>query len=377
MEMKPHVRKSYKSRKPKVPLQLPARVYVNRNTGKKQEKHYGTFLWADCLKGGLKFTWEGKQYHSAFIFEFPDVQNPNVMNYYVRPTNAYQNIRGDETGKGWSPIYVADQKVPGAVDKNYHIDSQHFNLADYRASKSNPDNPGFLQNPNMTVAERDRYCRLAMQHYDRKKFVTILGDIGQKQQMKQKAQKKRGTKRKAPAAATEEEEEESENAKQASCPKRAKMVLLDLHDRHKIVQCALNVIYKMVVKKGGNNEDLLLNMRRVNDTLNCLEQEELECPLQSKLRQWVVSLAALLLMNSNTANQPETAYALLDKLYMEHKNGTSENEQQKNQPNQQQEEAEGEEVDYSNKTFIPLSPTPLEDNFLQPFLPPPLEFDEV
>lgn len=188
---------------PTEPLQLPCRVYIQRtaesmppNTPEKDRRVYGLFLYADDLTGtGKRFTYQGVRANSVFLFEFPDLEDPDKLVYFARPAAAESYIRGTDTGKGWPSIFVdpceEKDRKPQTMAEFLAVDTRCRTLASYVGANK----PGFCNDPEFDVKMRDELCQKARERYERKSRVSVLSELLQREKDKANGIRKPARKR--------------------------------------------------------------------------------------------------------------------------------------------------------------------------------------
>lgn len=174
---------------PTKPLQLPAQVHYTKSENGRRILMKGTFHHCDDPFGNREFMWNGQALNSMSIFEFDNV-------IYVKPTTVQHQFKRDKkgmpiSGKGWNAIFVSDALIHGVeapsttirkpnsnsnhngdatnTHNNHHTKPvRHFTLQHFRMSV------GFVNNPALTLDERDAFCKRAREHYKSDAFITLL-----------------------------------------------------------------------------------------------------------------------------------------------------------------------------------------------------------
>ena len=128
-------------------------------------RNLGRAIYADSPTGNSTFlyTYRGHTLEraAAIILEFPDDNGPRI---FTCTTNAYRVVRHTSTGKGWSAIGMLDHSK---ILKNGN--EVHVNLKNALAVR-------LVNDPSITLEQRDAWCRMSRNEYTRSAFVTVLSE---------------------------------------------------------------------------------------------------------------------------------------------------------------------------------------------------------
>lgn len=82
---------------PKIPLQLPARVFINKTKDGKRVKIFGILHYVDNEMGEKDFIFRGRRLNTMYCFQFG-------TEFFVRPTTVQQKVRICKTAKVSEPF---------------------------------------------------------------------------------------------------------------------------------------------------------------------------------------------------------------------------------------------------------------------------------